>query len=184
MFTNVHQCSSSRETCKTNPRHSGQFPPLIRRRDNPYHPISVSTLGLTILADSNMAGVLGWSLVLIVFIFVAFIGVMRLRTWLKDDDTPVSVGFSLTDLRQLHRQGKMTDAEFEKARNLMVAHAKQMAEKLPHPLAGSKAAADRARREAGLPDDTGGPNARNAPNAPSAPRSARRPSPPNPAEGR
>jgi len=101
----------------------------------------------TLLAESGVAGVIGWSLVLIVLIFIAFVGVLRLRNWLKDDDAPVSIGFSLTDLRQLHRQGKMTDAEFEKARNLMVAHAKQMAERLPDPLAGSKTAgAARERR--------------------------------------
>src|SRR5690349_4419021 len=98
------------------------------------HPISP-------LAETGVAGILGWSLVLIVLIFVAFFVVVRLRNWLRDDHTPDAVGFSLTDLRQLHRQGKMTDAEFEKARNLMVAHAKQMADKMPNPLAGSAAAA-------------------------------------------
>src|SRR4051794_4777784 len=96
------------------------------------------------LADAGLAGVLGWSLVLIVLTVIAFFGVVRLRAWMKDDDdTPVSVGFSLTDLRHLHREGKMTDEEFDKARNLMVASTKRMAENIPDPLAGSRLAAER-----------------------------------------
>ena len=110
--------------------------------------MSFAALHPALFAASGMAGALGWSLVLIVLVVAAFFAVVRLRGWLRDDDTPPSAGFSLTDLRQLHRQGKMTDEEFEKARNLMVAHAKQMAEKLPDPLAGSNAAhqAQRKRR--------------------------------------
>jgi hypothetical protein len=103
------------------------------------------------LADTGMAGAIGWSLVLIVLIIIAFFAVVRLRAWLKDDDdAPVSVGFSLTDLRHLHRQGKMTDEEFEKARNLMVASTKRMAENIPDPLAGSKLAAERDRAARGV----------------------------------
>src|SRR5689334_15694901 len=110
-----------------------------------------------VLAASGMAGVLGWSLVLLVLIFIAFFAVVRLRAWLKDDATPTSVGFSLTDLRQLHREGKMTDEEFEKARNLMVAHAKQMAEKLPHPLAGRKTAAERSQQATNIDSNSSAP---------------------------
>ena len=114
----------------------------------PSHPAPV-------LAQSGVGAIFGWSLVLIVLIFVAFFAVVRLRNWLREDQTPASIGFSLTDLRQLHREGKMTDAEFEKARNLMVAHAKRTAERLPDPLAGSKAARDR-RGAAGAPADPPG----------------------------
>src|SRR4051812_36529611 len=106
------------------------------------------------LADSSIAGVFGWSLALIVLVGIAFFAIIRIRAWMRDDDMPASVGFSLTDLRQLHREGKMTDAEFEKARNLMVAHAKQMADKLHDPLAGSKSAtAARQRRTTGSTED-------------------------------
>jgi hypothetical protein len=93
--------------------------------------------------DSGMASVLGWSLVLIAMLVGAFFAIARLRAWLKKEDTPASVGFSLTDLRALHRAGKMTDEEFEKARNLMVAQTKRMTANLPHPLAASKLRAPR-----------------------------------------
>jgi hypothetical protein len=39
----------------------------------------------------------------------------------------VGTGFTLGDLRQLHKAGKMTDAEFEKARSAVVAAAKRAA---------------------------------------------------------
>src|SRR4051794_27697318 len=102
----------------------------------PFHPAPPAPPA-SLLAETGVAGILGWSLVLIVLIFVAFFAVVRLRNWMKEDHASPSAGFSLTDLRQLHRSGKMTDAEFEKARNLMVANAKRMTEGLADPLAGS-----------------------------------------------
>jgi hypothetical protein len=89
-----------------------------------------------ILAESNLLPILGWGFVLIVMLFFAAAAVLRLRRWLKeDDDSDTGPGFTLSDLRRLHRDGKMTDEEFEKARGLMVAGAKAMAANLPDPLA-------------------------------------------------
>ena len=73
--------------------------------------------------------------ILLALLLVGFAAVSKLRQWLKTDDTPVGLGFSLSDLRQLHREGKMTDEEFEKARSRIVAGAREMASKLPDPLA-------------------------------------------------
>ena len=101
------------------------------------------SLPLSLLAQpSHTGGVIGWSLVLIVLIIAGAAGVLLLRRWLKEDDTPASdgggIGFSLSDLRQLHREGKITDEELERARSKMVAAGKAMAEKLPDPLAGRR----------------------------------------------
>ena len=94
---------------------------------------------MVVITIAQAARAVGWSLVLIAFIVVAFLVVMQLRKWLQSDDAPVGgIGFTLGDLRQLHREGKMTDEEFEKARAKMMAGAKAMAEKLPDPLAGSR----------------------------------------------
>ena len=98
---------------------------------------------LNLLAQpSHVGGVIGWSLVLIVLIIAGAAGVLMLRRWLKEDDTPASagggIGFSLSDLRQLHREGKMTDEEFERAKSKMVSAGRAMAEKLPDPLAGRR----------------------------------------------
>ena len=92
-----------------------------------------------ILADtSRLVGILGWSFVLIALIFLGFFAVSWVRSWLKSDDSVGGIGFSLSDLRQLHREGKMTDEEFERARAKMVAAGKAMADKLPDPLAGRR----------------------------------------------
>ena len=89
------------------------------------------------LAQSGVGGVFFWSFILILLIIAGAAAVMRLRRWLKEDDAPTSsgIGFTLSDLRQLHKQGKMTDEEFERARAKMVEAGRAMAAKMPHPLA-------------------------------------------------
>jgi uncharacterized membrane protein len=80
--------------------------------------------------------VFGWSLVLICLLVGGFFAISKLRQWLREDDTPApSIGFTLSDLRQLHKQGQMTDEEFERAKAKIVGSAKSMAANLPDPLA-------------------------------------------------
>src|SRR5688500_3986117 len=95
----------------------------------------LASLGL--LADaSDAAQVVFRSLLLILIIIVGFWGVLRLRRWLKEDDTePGGIGFTLGDLRAMHKRGEITDEEFERARNQMLDGARAMAAKLPDPLA-------------------------------------------------
>jgi hypothetical protein len=84
--------------------------------------------------------VFGWSLVLICLLVGGFFAISKLRQWLREDDTPApAIGFTLSDLRQLHRQGQMTDEEFERAKAKIVGNAKSMAAKLPDPLARDRA---------------------------------------------
>jgi hypothetical protein len=100
---------------------------------------------LVFIAQAEIARAIGWSLVLIALIVAAFFGVMYLRRWLQEEDIPSGgIGFTLSDLKQLHREGKMTTEEFEKAREKMMTGAKSMTTNLPDPLAGS-----RRRREEG-----------------------------------
>src|SRR5437879_760552 len=110
---------------------------------------------------SSTGGVIGWSLVLIILLIAGAAGVMWLRRWMKEDDLPVGgIGFTLSDLRQLHNQGKMTDAEYERARAKMLEAGRAAAAKLPHPLsrpagpAGSAGPAElRGRRPQPPPND-------------------------------
>jgi hypothetical protein len=44
---------------------------------------------------------------------------------LHETDEPASLGFSLSDLRELHRSGKLSDEEFERARTKMAASMKR-----------------------------------------------------------
>ena len=95
-----------------------------------------ATIGTIPLAQSGVGSVIFWSLVLIGLLLVGYFGVMTLRNWLKSEDIPSGgIGFSLSDLRQLHREGKMTDEEFERAREKIVSAGREMAAKLPDPLA-------------------------------------------------
>ena len=90
----------------------------------------------TLAQNSGTASVFVWSFILIILIVIGAAGVMRLRRWLKEDDAPTGgIGFTLSDLRELHKQGQMTDAEFERARAKMVEAGRAMAAKMPHPLA-------------------------------------------------
>jgi hypothetical protein len=60
-------------------------------------------------------------MILIGMLLVGTVGVSFVRKWLsRNDDTPGG-GFTFSDLRQLHREGKLTDAEFERVRAKLVA---------------------------------------------------------------
>jgi hypothetical protein len=50
------------------------------------------------------------------------------REWLDQTETKSGPAFTLGDLRDLHRQGVMTDAEFERAKALLIGQAKAAAD--------------------------------------------------------
>jgi hypothetical protein len=76
-----------------------------------------------------MGSVLWWSLVLVGLLLVAFVAVAQLKKRLIKPDDGMSGGFTLSDLRALRKAGKMTDAEFEKAKEAVVSSAKRAAER-------------------------------------------------------
>jgi len=87
---------------------------------------------------SGIAGVLGWSLVLIGLLFAGFFAVSWIRNWLKSEDMPVGIGFTLSDLRELRAAGKISEEEFQRASEKMLVKAREMAAKLPDPLARNR----------------------------------------------
>src|SRR5689334_6188607 len=79
----------------------------------------------SLLAQSGMGSALAGTLILIVVLVVMFGAVMAFRKWLKADDAPTSgPGFTLSDLRRLHKAGQMTDEEYEKAKTVLIGTAK------------------------------------------------------------
>ena len=76
-----------------------------------------------------MGNVLWWSLVLVGLLLVGFVAVAQLKKRLIKPDDGMSGGFTLSDLRALHKAGKMTDAEVEKAKEAVVTAAKRAAER-------------------------------------------------------
>lgn len=76
-----------------------------------------------------MTSVLWWSVVLIALVLAAFVAVAQVKKRLVSSDDHVGAGFTLADLRQLHREGKMSTEEFEKAKLVIVSAAKKAAER-------------------------------------------------------
>lgn len=95
----------------------------------------MTPIGLNLLAQDDVSGItsiLFWSGVLLGFLLLGYYGYGKLKRWVNQpDDSASAVGFTLSDLRDLHRQGKISDAEYETARLKMVAAAKRMTESLP-----------------------------------------------------
>ncbi len=80
-------------------------------------------------ADPSVGPPLFWSLVLIIILLVLFGAVALYRRWMNADDTSAGEGFTLSDLRRLHKAGQMTDEEFEKAKKILIGSVKAAAEK-------------------------------------------------------
>lgn len=82
-------------------------------------------------AQNEYGKLVVWSLILIVVVIVGFVLATWARRRLHHQDTTPSMGFSLADLRELHRTGKISDEEFEKARGRMAASLKRQVDQKP-----------------------------------------------------
>jgi hypothetical protein len=76
-----------------------------------------------------MGGTIWWTLVLIVIVIIGFVGAIQVKKWARNDDEAGGENFTLSDLRRLHKAGKMTAEEYEKARAAIVALAQKPPEK-------------------------------------------------------
>jgi hypothetical protein len=91
----------------------------------------------TILSANNPAMVIVWSLSLLALLAAGYLVVSHLRRrYVQPKEDVPNTGFTLADLRELHRQGKMSDEEFAAAKAKVVE-------------AAQRAAAEQARRERG-----------------------------------
>jgi uncharacterized membrane protein len=78
-----------------------------------------------IAAANDNRAIIVWSLVLLAVVIVGFVLVLWVKRRLQHQDMAPTLGFSLADLRELHRTGKISDEEFERARGKMAASLKQ-----------------------------------------------------------
>jgi len=105
---------------------------------------------LTLLAQGPAAAgrVIFWCAVLLIAAASLALAAWWLRGRLasEDDSEPLPMGFSLSDLRQLHARGELTDEEFEHAKRRMVAGTRARLEVEP------EATGDDAPRQAGEAD--------------------------------
>src|SRR5436305_10583753 len=76
------------------------------------------------LTDEERSGclraMLTWSAVLVGVLIVLLLVIKWLRRGMKDDES-TGGGFTLGDLRDLHRKGQLSDEEFQKAKAKIVA---------------------------------------------------------------
>jgi uncharacterized membrane protein len=61
-----------------------------------------------------------WSLVLVAFLIGMFLLVHQIKNWVKSPEASIGTGFTLSDLRQLHKSGQMSDEEFDKAKSRII----------------------------------------------------------------
>ena len=76
-----------------------------------------------------MPSVIWWALILFGVILVGFYAVVRVKRWVTRPDDGPSAGFSLSDLRAMHRSGQISTEEFEKAKTAIVVAAQRAIER-------------------------------------------------------
>ena len=81
------------------------------------------------VSSERIAGVVAWSVGLLLALVLGMVAAARLKRRLRQDDVQPAAasGFTLSDLRQMHRSGQLTDAEFERAKEKVVAAAQKAA---------------------------------------------------------
>jgi hypothetical protein len=95
-------------------------------------------------ASSDPTSIVLWSVCLILMLLALFGGVVYVKKWMQDDDDEAEpIGFTLGDLRRMHKRGQLTDAEFETARTQMIAATKRAADR------AAEAAREAAKKQGG-----------------------------------
>lgn len=79
-------------------------------------------------AGSSIGDVLWWSVVLLLALGVLVLVGLWLVRWLGREEEPEhgDAGLTLADLREMHRDGKLTDEEFEKAKAAIIERSRAM----------------------------------------------------------
>jgi hypothetical protein len=94
--------------------------------------------------------IIGWVLVLLVTILAGAAGVAALRRWAHRGDEGSPIGFTLSDLRQLHKSGQLSAEEYERAKAVVLEAAKAAAARQEQ-----EQAAKRQQGRGGRPDRLG-----------------------------
>ncbi len=118
------------------PARSERSPPGASLNDRRTRDVRLSARGrfdgTMILAEIPTDQIVKLSLALLGLIVVGFIVVAQVRRRLQDNDAAGgggggSIGFTLSDLRQMHKSGQMSDREFELAKAKIIDAAKRTA---------------------------------------------------------
>lgn len=80
--------------------------------------------------EGSVTSVILWSAVLIALLIAGLMWGLRFKRRLnQEDEAAPPMGFTLGDLRQMHRAGQINDAEFVKAKEKIIEAAKKAAER-------------------------------------------------------
>ena len=82
----------------------------------------------------SIGSVFIWCGVLVALLLVAFAAYSWFKRWMNQTEEAGPVGFTLSDLREMHRQGKISNEEFEQTKAKMLGAAKKMTERMPEVL--------------------------------------------------
>jgi hypothetical protein len=83
-------------------------------------------------ADKSTGSIVLWSSVLVLALVALFGVVVFYRKWMSASDAPsAGPAFTLSDLRKLHKEGKMTTDEYEKAKAVIIGSLKAGAPEPP-----------------------------------------------------
>lgn len=66
-------------------------------------------------------------LVLVGVVLAGFVLIGFIRKWMRGDDAGTEVGFTLSDLRRLNREGRLSDEELATAERQMIQRVRAMA---------------------------------------------------------
>ncbi len=76
---------------------------------------------MALINDSSaIVSVMLWSAILVALVVAGFLLVSYIKRRLDRPEESASTDFTLADLRQLHRSGKISDEEFERAKAKML----------------------------------------------------------------
>ncbi len=84
---------------------------------------------------------LPWLIMLVGFVFVGGVVIFYIRRWMKNDAMSNQSGFTLQDLRDMHRRGELTVEQFNAAKLAMVGRLTKPPSTVPtgeKPAAGSE----------------------------------------------
>ena len=89
----------------------------------------VLALGLSADKSSRLfADIAPWLIVLVGVVLVGGVLIYLLRRWLRGDQSGSLGGFTLQDLRDLHKAGELSDEEFDRAKAQMIGRLKSAAQ--------------------------------------------------------
>ena len=83
-------------------------------------PVPLAHLAAASAPEKGFGGLLPWLGVLLGMVVVGAIVIAWTRRLLRGEDQSAGAGFTLHDLRELHRRGELNDEEFQRAREAMI----------------------------------------------------------------